>query len=81
VAGNSELQPELQLRAWPSPTSDFLTIAIKPYTSYSIYDIAGKLMVTRTATDYNERLDIRSWPAGQYCITSNNAKTVRFIKQ
>jgi hypothetical protein len=81
VAGNSELQPELQLRAWPSPTSDFLTIAIKPNTSYSIYDIAGKLMVSSMASDYNELLDIRSWPAGQYCITSSNAKSVRFIKQ
>jgi hypothetical protein len=80
VAGISELQSELQLRAWPSPTSDFLTIAIKPNMAYSIYDIAGNLMVTSTAADYNERLDIRSWPAGQYCITSSNAKSVRFIK-
>ena len=81
ASGNTELQSEFQLRAWPSPTSDFLTIAIKPNLSYSIYDIAGNLMVTRTASDFSERLDIRSWPAGQYCITGSNAKTVRFIKQ
>jgi Secretion system C-terminal sorting domain len=81
VASNTELQPELQLRAWPSPTTDYLTISIKPNTSYSIYDIAGKLMVTRTATDFSERLDIRSWPAGQYCIKGSNTSTIRFIKQ
>jgi hypothetical protein len=76
-----EWNDEKAIHAWPSPANDFINIAVKPNTAYSVYDFSGRLMVARLAVDYQEQLDISSWPTGQYCIRSNEARAERFIKQ
>jgi hypothetical protein len=76
-----EWNGEKAIHAWPSPANDFINIAVKPNTAYSVYDFSGRLMVARLAVDYQEQLDISSWPTGQYCIRSNEARAERFIKQ
>lgn len=76
-----EWDGEKAIHAWPSPANDFINIAVKPNTAYSVYDFSGRLMVARLAVDYQEQLDISSWPTGQYCIRSNEARAERFIKQ
>jgi hypothetical protein len=76
-----EWNGEKAIHAWPSPANDFVNIAVKPNTAYSVYDFSGRLMVSRLAVDYQEQLDISAWPAGQYCIRSNETRAERFIKQ
>ena len=78
---NEEHHSFIDLHAWPSPTQQWLNIAIKPSAKYCIYDIAGRLMTERIAVDSLERLDVSLWPAGQYCIAAENAEPLRFIKQ
>ena len=69
-----------ELRIWPSPASNFLNIAIKPNTHFSIYDVAGRLMTEKLALTENEQLDISSWPAGVYFVETNTHTSMRFIK-
>ncbi len=68
------------MHVWPSPATVFIRLSIKPGTSYSVYDVAGRLMFSRTAVGQQEQVNIAAWPAGQYCIQSEDAPTERFIK-
>ena len=50
----------------------------------SIYDINGKLVLTRKCTDTSESIDISSYPKGIYTIIyrdGNKVKSSKFIKR
>ena len=67
---------------YPNPTTDQITIALEGTFAYSIFDAAGKLILTGGATD-QEKLSLRDLPAGVYLVQIQNDKqveTVRFVK-
>jgi len=76
----AELAYDVQMSVWPSPAIENIHLSIKPNREYRIYDIAGKLMLTKQSTYAHELLDISNWPSGPYYIMCDGAKTVRFTK-
>jgi hypothetical protein len=81
VIGTKDHDYVQYIHAWPSPATDIIQLSIKPTTHYFIYDFSGRLMLSRTAIQDPEQIDISSWPAGQYCIQSEGLPAERFIKQ
>jgi hypothetical protein len=80
IINTSDREGNQRIHAWPSPASDFIQVSIKPNAGYSIYDISGRLMLSRVAANNREQIEVSSWPAGQYCIQSEGLPTERFIK-
>ncbi len=80
VIGTQEEQQVQQCRVWPSPANRELNITTLRGANYSIYNMQGQIMWSNTASDSITRLDISSWPAGSYCVKSDNGQYTRFVK-
>ncbi|MBV5342606.1 T9SS type A sorting domain-containing protein, partial [bacterium] len=77
------------LIVYPVPATNdlfFKLNASEQKISYSIYDIAGKLVrsCTQQSISQNHQIDISNIPCGYYTIrlsSKNNVFTTRFIKK
>jgi hypothetical protein len=77
-------QAQERIRLFPNPAQDALHISgVASGTSYSIYDIAGRLLEIGTVTD--KTIDISLLPAGFYTLrlrsTAKAVQTLKFTKQ
>lgn len=68
------------IRIYPNPTQDALIVEGEDMGNMYIYDLQGNLMLTHTATERVNTIDVTSLPQGTYLILMN-AQTVKFIKQ
>ena len=71
------------LRIYPNPTTDFLTIVTTAEISnISVSDLAGRKFIATITSD--KKVDVRSLPSGVYIInikTSKGNSTQKFIKK
>ncbi|MDY0104446.1 MAG: T9SS type A sorting domain-containing protein [Lentimicrobium sp.] len=71
------------VRIYPNPTSDFLTIEIPPDNNNSIIEIIniqGVVVKKLRVSDYNQRLDVRNLSNGLYIIKVLSDKGIRVAK-
>jgi hypothetical protein len=80
VIGTQETLPIIQLSVWPSPANRELNITTLRGANYSIYNMQGQIMWSQTASSTQMQIDISSWPAGSYCVKSNDGQSTRFVK-
>ena len=80
IIGTQEEQQVQQCRVWPSPASRELNISTLRGANYSVYNMQGQIMWSHTASDSMTQLDISAWPAGSYCVKSDNGQSTRFVK-
>lgn len=70
IVGINEFFNE-NISVFPNPANDFITIDLGNYTEkaeISIYDISGKIVLNKTITEENAKLDISNIPNGMYLI-------------
>lgn len=63
-----------EVRVFPNPTSDVVTIALNSAewtrkTTISLTNLVGQTVLTRTMLNNNYSLDVRTLPAGSYYLT------------
>jgi hypothetical protein len=80
VIGTQEALPIPQLSVWPTPASRELNLTTVRGERYSIYNMQGQVMWSQTASSTQMLIDISSWPAGSYCVKSNDGQSTRFVK-
>ena len=80
-----------KISVYPNPSSDKLFVTglkggVKEFTGLSVYDISGRVVMTRKITssaNANSVVDISALQQGTYFIklTGNRTRTIRFIKR
>ena len=75
------LSSEGDVRLYPNPTSGHLhfTSKLNTGTSYKIYALVGKRVLSGTLQDDNT-IDVRSLPDGQYVLTLENKKNTEVLR-
>lgn len=73
------------LKFYPNPVKDILTISdVKEISSYTIFDISGKQVVSDSAKSSKLELNVSQLKPGIYIVKTNSAgvmKTFKFIKK
>ena len=68
------------IRAYPNPTGYLhFTSKLNTGTSYKIYALVGKRVLSGTLQDDNT-IDVRSLPDGQYVLTLENKKNIEVLR-
>lgn len=78
-----------ELSVFPNPTSDFLIIhfdAEIPEFNYSLFDLSGKVIRLKSATETDTRIDVSSLATGTYLLqidskTTNQKQSFKIIKK
>lgn len=73
------------LKFYPNPVKDLLTISdVKEISSYAIFDVSGKQVVSKSAKSTKLELNVSDLKAGIYIVKANSdgvMKTFKFIKK
>lgn len=88
TVGIEEKQTNISLKAFPNPTSDYLTLAFDDFSneqiSYHLLDLKGKIVLVGTITDAITTFNLGPYVKGTYFIKitkeSNEIKTFKVIK-
>lgn len=85
VLGLEESLVDVQLKAFPNPTFDFLTLTIDKVElsnmNFKILDITGKLIETRKIENVSEVINMKNLPASTYFLEiDNNDKQIKTFK-
>lgn len=78
----------LELKIYPNPTSDFITISFDKMPEnpvYSLFDLSGKLLENRNISEANTKIEMQHFPGGSYILKMTNKnqliQTFKIIKQ
>ena len=69
------LYPGLEIKVFPNPTQEFITIRFSEYiedTRYSIYDLRGKLIDNKLINSADTEIDLKKYASGQYILRLTN---------
>lgn len=88
VLGVENHQISLNLKAYPNPTTDYLTLNVGnaelSTLNFQLYDISGKLIESRKIISSSETIAMENLPTATYFlkVTNNNneVKTFKVIK-
>jgi hypothetical protein len=85
VAGVEDHQISLNLKAFPNPTTNYLTLTIDNIElsnlSYRLFDIGGKLLETKKITSTTETIQMENLPGATYFLNvMNNNKEIKTFK-
>jgi hypothetical protein len=81
---NDDIFGQVQISIFPNPTTDRLFVQIEERANYSIYNLAGKLIVTGSLTAGTNELSLAGVANGVYFFSVNNGarqSTLKFIKE
>ena len=86
LSTNDLTSTEENIKIYPNPTNDIINIAVKNevITQTNVYDMYGRLLMSKKATSENEKISIQDLPNAIYLIevkTDNGTKTMKIIKQ
>ena len=65
------LYPGIEIKVFPNPTQEFITIQFSEYiedTRYSIYDLRGKLIENKLINSADTEIDLKKYASGQYLL-------------
>jgi hypothetical protein len=88
VAGVEDHQISLNLKAFPNPTTNYLTLTIDNIElsnlNFQLFDISGKLLESKKITNTTEIIHMENLPSATYflSVTNNNKelKTFKIVK-
>ena len=88
TVGINEEPTNISLKAFPNPTSDFLSLQFEDYTNeqvdYKIFDLNGKMISSARINGSHTQIDLTSLVKGTYLIEiiekSKKNKTFKIIK-
>lgn len=69
------LYPGIEIKVFPNPTQEFITIRFSEYiedTRYSIYDLRGKLIENKLISSADTEIDLKKYASGQYILKLTN---------
>jgi hypothetical protein len=69
-AGNGELTQDNQIKVYPNPVKDYLTVRFSDYnnTKVKIMDVLGKQLYIKALQSSNHHIDLSSLTAGVYFL-------------
>lgn len=67
LLANPEMPFDIDIRMYPNPASEYLTVSNAPDAAYSIIGLSGKVMLQGTLSN-TQRLDVSSLPNGIYIV-------------
>lgn len=78
----------LEFEIYPNPTTDYLTLDVKDFSltgmDYVLYDMSGRMLVTRRINQSNTVIDMMDFPESTYFLKVSNGttmiKTFKIIK-
>jgi hypothetical protein len=84
VLGIDYLSNDLGINLFPNPSEKQIQLSgIEDYSQLKIFDIQGRIMLTKSIANSNEIVNIEALPSGIYTIqilNSSVAKTMNFVK-
>ncbi len=76
VTAVSELLiPGLEIKVFPNPTQDFITVQFSEYIEgsiYFLYDFTGKLLENKMISSADTEIDMGKYASGQYILKLSN---------
>ena len=69
------LYPGLEIKVYPNPTQDFITIQFSEYVEgsrYSLYDFTGRLIENKLINSADTEIDLKKYASGQYILKLTN---------
>jgi hypothetical protein len=69
------LIPGLEIKVFPNPTQDFITVHFSEYiegSRYFIYDLTGKLLENKLINSADTEIDLKKYASGQYILKLTN---------
>jgi hypothetical protein len=69
------LYPGLEIKVFPNPTQEFITIRFSEYiedTRYVLYDLRGKLIENKLINSADTEIDLKKYASGQYILKLTN---------
>ena len=85
VLGIDNHSINLELSAYPNPTTDYLTLNVGNFElstlNFQLYDISGKLIESRKIISSSETIGLENLPSATYFLkVTNNTKVVKTFK-
>ena len=85
VQGIEENSIQLELTAYPNPTTNYLTLNVGNFQlstlSFQLYDISGKLIESRKIISSSETIAMENLPTATYFLkVNNNNNEVKIFK-
>jgi len=82
------LIPGMEVKVFPNPTQQFITIRFSEYiedTRYALYDLRGKLIENKLINAADTEIDLKRYASGQYILKLTNKsqqpiQTIQIIK-
>ena len=75
TAVNELLLPGIEIKVFPNPTQNFITIHFSEYiedSKYSLYDFTGKLIENKLINSADTEIDLKKYASGQYILKLTN---------
>ncbi len=75
TAVSNLLYPGLEIKVFPNPTQEFITIRFSEYiedTRYALYDLRGKLIENKLINSTDTEIDLKKYACGQYILKLTN---------
>ena len=69
------LYPGVEIKVFPNPTQEFITIRFSEYiedTRYVLYDLRGKLIENKLINSADTEIDLKKYASGQYILKLTN---------
>ena len=77
--------PGIEIKVFPNPTQDFITIHFSEYiedSKYSLYDFTGKLLENKLISSDDTEINMSKYASGQYILklTNKSRQTIQTFK-
>ena len=75
TAVSENLFPGLEIKVYPNPTPDIITIHFSEYiegSRYWLYDLRGKLLENKLINSADTELNMKNYASGQYILKLTN---------
>jgi hypothetical protein len=70
------------LQVSPNPATDFITISgLQINETIRLFDLNGRLLISRRATSESETISVSHLPAGWYLVRVGSGQTVKLVKK
>ena len=69
-----------KIEIYPNPATEEVTLSVTEVTEVRVVDMMGRMVITQTVTQENNRIDISELPKGIFIVIIGD-KVQRFIKQ
>ncbi|MCY1722360.1 PKD domain-containing protein [Prolixibacteraceae bacterium Z1-6] len=74
-----EIGTQPEIRVYPNPTSDFITInldVVKLEDTYTLFNLSGSMLIQNQITSSNTQVDLSDYPSGVYLIRVKNSEQI-----